>query len=96
MAHKQKAAIRRAVTCREYEKATRLWSEYIGHLRERCKRGALTRAEMEEVRELFDWARVTMQCQRAHLQQRLRGLQVAALYGQPAPSENRRILQTRA
>jgi hypothetical protein len=84
MEHNRKDAIRQAIACREYDKARRLWAEYIGALRGQCERGSLTRAEMEDARKLLEWARVTMLCQRAHIQQRLRGLRVARVYCQPA------------
>jgi hypothetical protein len=90
MAYKQKQAIRQAIACREYEKVKRLWAEYIGGLRSECARGALTQTQMDEARQLLEWARVTMLCQRAHVQQRLRGLQVASLYGQPAETRAHR------
>jgi hypothetical protein len=92
--NRHKEAFRQAIVCREHEKARRLWAQYIGCLRAECGRGALTQSKMDEARELFEWARVTLLCQRAHLQQRLRGLQVAGLYRQSAPAENRRRLQT--
>jgi hypothetical protein len=82
MERNRKDAFRQAIVCREYDKARRLWAEYIGALRGQCERGALTRAEMEEARKLLEWARVTMLCQRAHIQQRLRGLRVAGIYTQ--------------
>jgi hypothetical protein len=82
MEYKLEYAIRQAIVCREYEKARRLWAEYMGALRGEFERGALTRAEMEEARKLLEWARVTMLCQRAHIQQRLRGLRVARIYTQ--------------
>jgi hypothetical protein len=81
---KQQEAIRQAIVCREYEKARRLWAEYVGALRGEFERGALTRAQMEGARKLFEWARVTMLCRRAHIRQRLRGLQAAGAYCRPA------------
>jgi hypothetical protein len=84
MEYNSKDAFRQAVACREYAKARKLWAEYIGGLRGQCKRGALSQAEMQEARELLEWARVRMLCQRAHIRQRLRGLQVAGIYSQPA------------
>jgi hypothetical protein len=83
MAHNTKDAIRQAIACREYERAKRLWTEYMDGLRGELRRGALTQAQMDEAGELLEWARVTMLCQRAHMQQRLRGLQVAGIYGRP-------------
>lgn len=74
--------MRQAIVCREYEKARRLWAEYMGALRGQFERGALTPAEMEDARKFLEWARVTMLCQRAHIQQRLRGLRVAGIYTQ--------------
>ena len=82
MERNQKEAIRQAIACREYRKARRLWAEYMGGLRREFERGALTRAQMDEARELLDCARVTILCQRAHIQQRLRGLRVAGIYTQ--------------
>jgi hypothetical protein len=82
MEYKTKDAIRRAIACREYAKARKLWADYIGGMRGEFERGALTRAQMEEARKLFEWARVTLLCQRAHIQQRLRGLRVAGIYTQ--------------
>lgn len=92
MEYRLKDAIRQAIVCREYEKTKRLWAEYMGALRGEFERGALTRAEMAEARKLLEWARVTMLCQRAHIQLRLRGLRVAGIYAQwpdravPGPS----------
>jgi hypothetical protein len=89
MGFSQKDAFRRAIVCREYAKARKLWADYIGGLRGQCERGALTQAHMDEARELLEWARVTMLCQRAHVRQRLRGLLVAGIYSQP-PEHSRR------
>jgi hypothetical protein len=83
MGHNQKASFRQAIVCREYAKARRLWAEYMGDLRGEIQRGAFTPAQMEEARELFEWARITVLCQRAHIRQSLRGLQVAGIYNQP-------------
>jgi hypothetical protein len=80
----QKDTIRQAIACREYEKARRLWTEYMDRLRCALARGKLTSAQMEEAGELFEWARVAMLCQQAHIRQSLRGLQVAGIYSQPA------------
>jgi hypothetical protein len=82
MEHRLKDTIRQAIACREYQKARKLWAEYIDGLRAELRRGALTQGKMEEARELLEWARLTMRCQQAHIRQRLSGLRVAGIYGQ--------------
>jgi hypothetical protein len=84
--------IRQAIACREYRKARKLCSEYMAGLRAELQHGALTAAQMEEARELLEWARVNVLCCQAHIQNRLRSLQVAGVYGSaplPPPRHGR-------
>ena len=86
--------VRNAVASGDFERAHGLWDEYVTYLQDELRRGSLTRAQLEEARELFEWARLTVLCARAHIQHRLNTLRVAEAYGEPLPSEARRIVQT--
>jgi hypothetical protein len=84
--------IRKAIACREYPKAKKLWTEYMAGLHRELRRGTLTSAQMEEARELVEWARMNVLCARAHIRKRLHNLQVARRYGaepSPAPPSGR-------
>jgi hypothetical protein len=94
MANNPTDPIRNAIACREFEKARKLWSEYMASLHDQLRRGALTRAQLEEAGELKEWCRVALLCARAHIRNRLRSLQVAGRYGQPPASPKRRTVQT--
>jgi hypothetical protein len=89
MVHSLTNPIRKAISSREYRKARKLWSEYMASLRAELRRGALTAGQMEEARELLEWARVTVLCSQAHIRNRLRSLEVAGVYGSPLPSTPR-------
>ena len=94
-AHNHLAPIRDAIACGEFHKAQELWSEYMAFLRGELRRGALTPAQMDEARELLDWARVSVLCSRAHLQNRLRSFEVAGAYG-ASPSQGPKLGRFRA
>jgi hypothetical protein len=91
MESNQISAIRRAIASGEYPRAQKLWAEYMAHLRAELRRGALTEAELKEAGEVLEWARVTVLCARAHIQNRLETLRVAAAYSAapPAPPASR-------
>ncbi len=89
-------SIRKAIACREYRKARRLCSEYMASLRDRLHHGALTAAQVEQARELLEWARVTVRCSQAHIRNRLRTLEVAGVYGSaPVPPPRHGRLRAR-
>jgi hypothetical protein len=79
------AAIRHAVACGEYLRATSLWNEYASLLHDEITRGACTRADMAEARHLVEWSRRTVAFARAHTQCRLNALRVAEQYLQTVP-----------
>ena len=78
-------AIRRAVASGEFLRATSLWNQYASLLRGEIMRGACTRADMAEARELVEWSRRTVHLAQGHAQCRLNALRVAEQYLQKAP-----------
>ena len=84
------AAIRDAIVSREYRKAQKLWTKYMAVLRARLLRGELRPTQMDEARELLEWARLSVLCARAHLRKRIRGLEVTGVYGAVLPPAPRR------
>jgi hypothetical protein len=78
-------AIRRAVACGDFPRATGLWNEYANQLHGEICRGVCTRAHMEEARELLEWSCRTVALARTHAQSRLDALRVAEQYLQRAP-----------
>ena len=78
-------AIRRAVACGDFPRATKLWNEYASQLHGEICRGVCTPAHMEEACELVEWSRRTVALARTHAQSRLDALRVAEQYLQRAP-----------
>jgi hypothetical protein len=79
------AAIRQAVACGDFLRATSLWNEYASLLHREICRGICTQARIDEARDLLEWSRRTVALARAHAQSRLDALRVAEQYLRTAP-----------
>jgi hypothetical protein len=86
-------AIRGAVASGEYERASILWNDYVGCLREELRRGAFSAAGLAEVRGLMEWTRSVVLCAQSHALLQLNQLQAAAKYDPPAQWQTSRLLQ---
>ena len=100
MPHPSLEPIRQAVNAGEFGRAQLLWRECSGALAEELTKGHLTKARLEEVRQLLaevrglmEWSAMVVLCARAHLQDRLNGLHVAREYEIPVPVPTRRIVE---
>jgi len=87
--------IRGAVASGEYQRALLLWNEYSARLQEELRVGSLTSGRLAEMRELMEWSRRVMLCARAHAQDQLNSLHVAAEYGVAPAPQAPRIIQAR-
>ena len=89
-------SIRRAVSSGEYDRAQLLWNQCAAGLAEELSGRCLSAARLAEVRELVDWSRTVVLCERAHLQNKLNRMQselrVTGEYGMPAFPRSPRIL----
>jgi hypothetical protein len=93
-------SIRQAVNSGEFGRAQLLWRECSEALAEELTNGHLTKARLEEVRELLaevrelmEWSRMVVLCVRAHLQDRLNSLHVAREYEIPVPARTHRLVE---
>ena len=81
--------IREAISSGELERGKRLWDSSAERLIEEFQNGADTKARLDEIRELVEWCRTVLLCDRAHLQNQVRRLQgelrVASGYQNPDP-----------
>jgi hypothetical protein len=68
-------SIRQAVNSGEFERAQLLWNQCAASMAEELSGGRLTAARLAEVRELVEWSRVVVLCDRAHIQNQLNNLQ---------------------
>jgi len=75
------AFIRDAVAAEQYDKALLQWKSYTSQLREALAAGCLSDEQMQELRDLYQWARLMLRSAQAHLRQRNSALGVAAAYG---------------
>jgi hypothetical protein len=87
--------IRQAMASGQFQLAERLWNAYAAGLTDELGRGSLTKASLEEARELVEWSRLTVLCMRAHAQARLGGLRIAGAYGNAPQMTSPRLIQTR-
>ncbi len=89
-------SIRHAVNSGEFERARFLWNQCAAGLAEELSNRCLSPARLEELRELVEWSRTVVMCERAHLQNKLNRMQselrVAGEYGQPASPQAHRIV----
>lgn len=88
-------AIRQAMASGQYQLAERLWNTYAARLKEELGRGSLTKAALEEARELVEWSRLVVLCMRARTQARLGGLHIAGAYGSAPQDTSPRLIQRR-
>lgn len=84
--------IRRAVTSGEFARAQLLWNECAAALEGDARRGSLTEARLTEVRQLVEWSRIVVLCERARLRDRLNGLHVAGEYEHFVASPTHRLV----
>ena len=92
-------SIRQAVNSGEFGRAQLLWRECSAALAEELTSGHLTKARLEEVRqllaevrELMEWSRMVVLCARVHLQDQLNSLHVAREYEVPVPPRTHRLV----
>jgi hypothetical protein len=88
-------AIRQAMASGQFQLAERLWSGYAARLKEELRGGALTKASLEEARELVEWSRLVVLCLRARSQARLSSLHIAGAYGSAPQATAPRLIQKR-
>ena len=72
--------IRQAVSCGEFGRAQILWKECAAGLAEELSRGCLAESRLAEVRELVDWSRTVVLCERTRVLNQLNHLHVAGEY----------------
>ena len=89
-------SIRQAVSSGEYGRAQLLWNQCAAGLAEELSARHLSAGRLAEVRELVEWSRTVVMCERAHLQNQLNRmrseLHVAGEYGLPATPHTPRIV----
>ena len=89
-------SIRHAVNSGEFDRAQLLWNECAAGLAEELSNRCLSAARLAEVRELVEWSRTVVLCERAHLRNKLNRLQselrVTGEYGMPASPRTPRIV----
>lgn len=85
--------IREAVASGEFQRAQRLWAEYMAQLHEEVRQGSFSTIQLEQVRNLMEWSRGVVLCARLHASERLNSLLVAVEYGNPPSSPAPRIVQ---
>jgi hypothetical protein len=78
--HTSTAAIREAFAASEFARAGELARVYAQEVEQAFKQGRAGEAELAEVRELIDWARLVALGFRAHAEQRLGSACVAGIY----------------
>ncbi|MCX6627570.1 MAG: hypothetical protein NTW28_08075 [Candidatus Solibacter sp.] len=77
--------IRQAVNSGEFDRAQFLWNQCAAGLAEELRTGSLSAARLSEVRELVEWSRLVVLCERAHMQDQLNSLHVAGEYELDVP-----------
>ena len=77
--------IRYAVNSGDFDRAQLLWDQCAAGLAEELRDGSLSEVRLAEVRELVEWSRIVVLCERAHLRDQLNSLHVAGEYEQPVP-----------
>ena len=83
--------IRQAVNSGEFARAQLLWEQCASGLADEWSKGSLSGARLAEVRELVEWSRTAVLCERAHIEDQLNRLQrelyLAGEYGMPVAAE---------
>ena len=85
--------IRQAVNSGEFDRAQLLWNQCAAGLAEELSNGSLSAARLFEVRELVEWSRIVVLCERAHLRDQLNSLHVAGEYEHPVPPPTHCIVE---
>jgi hypothetical protein len=89
-------SVRHAVNSGEYGRAQLLWNQCAAGLAEELSSRRLSAARLAKVRELVEWSRTAVLCERAHLQNKLNRMQselrVAGEYGLPPSPRTPRIV----
>jgi hypothetical protein len=89
-------SVRHAINSGEFDRALLLWSQCAAGLDAELSTRRLSVARLAEVRELVEWSRTVVLCERAHLQNKLNRMQselrIAEEYGLPAAPRTPRIV----
>ena len=85
--------IRQAVISGEFGRAQLLWDQCAAGLAEELSIGCLSEARLSEVRELVEWSRIVVLCERAHLLDQINSLHVAGEYELPVPPPAHRMVE---
>ena len=85
--------IRHAMNAGEFDRAQLLWNECAAALTEELGEGRLTQARLREVRELVEWSRNVVLCERARLLNQLNSLHVAGEYEDPVVPLAHRLVE---
>jgi hypothetical protein len=86
--------IRQAVSAGEFGRAQLLWNECVANLAEQARNKSLTEARLHEIRQLVDWTRTVVLCERVRMTDQLNSLRVAGEYEQGAPAPHHRLFST--
>ena len=86
-------SIRQAVTSGEFDRAQLLWNHCVAGLATELGTGSLSAARLSEVRELVEWSRAVVLCERSHLLHQLNSLHVAGEYELGVPARAHRIVE---
>jgi hypothetical protein len=78
-------AIRESIGQEQYREALAQWTAYTRRIQRAMESGTLSPEQMNELRDLFQWARAVLLSARAHLQDRYYELELAAAYVGRAP-----------
>jgi hypothetical protein len=96
MQHFPLESVRHAVNSGEFDRAQLLWNQCAAALSEELSNRSLSAARLAEVRELVEWSRTVVLCERAHLQNELNRMQselrVTGKYGLPPSPRTPRIV----
>jgi hypothetical protein len=84
--------IRQAVNSGEFGRAQILWKECAAGLAEELSKGCLSEGRLSEVRELVEWSRTVVLCERARLLNKLNHLHVAGEYEVPTATRGPRFV----
>jgi hypothetical protein len=88
--------IRQAVSAGEFGRAQLLWNQCAARLAEELSGKSLAEARLSEVRELVEWSRIVVLCERAHMVDQLNRLRaelhVVAEYEMGVPAPTHRIV----
>jgi hypothetical protein len=84
--------VRQAVSSGEFGRAQLLWKECAAGLSEEFSKGCLSEGRLSEVRELVEWSRTVVLCERTRLLNKLNQLHVAGEYEVPNATRGPRLV----